>query len=140
MKWPSRKGQLIFGLALQFSGNVPIGWTESSDKRKNLSMVMILENAVLIGDELALCFSDGLEAYLALPLLRRACPCAACQGEPDAMGRVVRPKVEFGFGAFELLKFETVGGYAIQLFWSDGHSTGIYSYAYLQKLAGLPTL
>ncbi len=102
-------------------------------------MAIVLENLAIFGDELALCFSNGLEAYLALPLLRRACPCAACQGEPDAMGRVVRPKVEFGLGAFELLKFETVGGYAIQLFWGDGHSTGIYSYNYLQKLSELPT-
>lgn len=101
-------------------------------------MPLILENAVVIGNELALSFADGFEAYLALPMLRRACPCAACQGEPDAMGRVMRPRVEHGRGAYELLKFETVGGYAIQLFWGDGHSTGIYSYTYLQKLGELP--
>ena len=101
-------------------------------------MTLILENATVIGDELALSFADGFEAYLSLPLLRRACPCAACQGEPDALGRVIRPRVEHGAKAYELQKFETVGGYAIQLFWGDGHSTGIYSYTYLQKLAGLP--
>ncbi len=101
-------------------------------------MTLILENATVIGNELALSFADGFEAYLSLPLLRRACPCAACQGEPDAMGRVIRPRVEHGAKAYELQKFETVGGYAIQLFWGDGHSTGIYSYTYLQKLADLP--
>ena len=101
-------------------------------------MSVILENATVIGEELALSFSDGSEAYLALPMLRRACPCANCQGEPDAMGRVLRPRVEHGPGAFELLKFQTVGGYAIQLFWGDGHSTGIYSYNYLQSLGALP--
>ncbi len=100
-------------------------------------MPLILENATVIGSELALSFADGVEAYLALPLLRRACPCAACQGEPDALGRVMRPRVEYGARAFELRKFETIGGYAIQLFWGDGHSTGIYGYAYLQNLAGL---
>ena len=103
-------------------------------------MTLILDNPTVIGDELALSFRDGLEAYLKLPLLRRACPCAACQGEPDALGRVLRPMVEYGPRAFELLKFEIVGGYAIQPFWGDGHSTGIYSYAYLQKLAALPSL
>jgi len=101
-------------------------------------MSVILENATVIGDELALSFSDDSEAYLALPMLRRACPCANCQGEPDAMGRVLRPRVEHGPGAFELVKFQTVGGYAIQLFWGDGHSTGIYSYHYLQSLGALP--
>jgi len=103
-------------------------------------MTSVLENATVIGNEFALMFADGLEAYLALPLLRRACPCAGCQGEPDAMGRVLRPTVEYGLRAFELQKFETVGGYAIQIFWGDGHSTGIYSYSYLQKLAGLAQL
>ncbi|NJM37681.1 MAG: DUF971 domain-containing protein [Akkermansiaceae bacterium] len=100
-------------------------------------MTLILEKATVIGDEFALLFEGGFEAYLSLPMLRRACPCAACQGEPDAMGRVLRPVVEHGPRAFELHKFEIVGGYAIQLFWGDGHSTGIYSYAYLQKLAAL---
>jgi DUF971 family protein len=101
-------------------------------------MPLILEQAVIIGSELALSFGDGFEAYLPLPMLRRACPCAACQGEPDALGRVVRPRVEHGPTAFDLLKFEAVGGYAIQLFWGDGHSSGIYTFAYLQKLAVFP--
>ncbi len=101
-------------------------------------MTLQLEQATVIGDELALSFADGFEAFLPLAMLRRACPCAACQGEPDALGRVLRPRVEHGPGAYELLKFEQVGGYAMQLFWRDGHSSGIYSYTYLQKLASLP--
>lgn len=101
-------------------------------------MALILEQAALIGNELALSFADGHEAYLPLPMLRRACPCALCQGEPDAMGRVIRPMVEHGPKSFELLKFEIVGGYALQLFWSDGHSSGLFTFAYLQKLAALP--
>lgn len=103
-------------------------------------MTLILDNATVIGDELAMSFRDGFEVYLKLPLLRRACPCAACQGEPDALGRVLRPVVEYGPRAFEFLKFEVVGGYAIQPYWGDGHSTGIYSYTYLQKLSELPSL
>jgi DUF971 family protein len=98
-------------------------------------MILTLENATVIGNEFALSFADGYEAYLSLPMLRRACPCAGCQGEPDALGRLLRPVVDYGPLAFELNKFETVGGYALQLFWADGHSTGIYSYTYLQKLA-----
>lgn len=98
-------------------------------------MTSILEHATLIGNEFALSFADGFEAYLPLPLLRRSCPCAGCQGEPDALGRVLRPKMDYGQHAFELNRFEGVGGYAIQLFWADGHSSGIYSYLYLKKLA-----
>lgn len=101
-------------------------------------MPIILENAAVIGDELALSFGDGLEAYLPLPMLRRACPCAACQGEPDALGRVLRPQVEHGPKAFDLVKCEAVGGYALQLAWGDGHASGIYTFAYLRKLGELP--
>ena len=101
-------------------------------------MPLILEQAAVIGNELSLSFADGVEAYLPLPMLRRACPCAACQGEPDAMGRVLRPIVEHGPKAFDLERFELVGGYAIQLFWGDSHSSGIYAFSYLQKLAELP--
>ncbi|MFD2257085.1 gamma-butyrobetaine hydroxylase-like domain-containing protein [Luteolibacter algae] len=96
-----------------------------------------LENVCKIGDELALSYEDGSEMYFSLPMLRRACPCAQCQGEPDAMGRVLRPVVEHGPGAFELKRFEKVGGYGLQLFWGDGHGTGIFSMAYLQKLNDL---
>lgn len=101
-------------------------------------MTIALENAAVIGNELALSFGDGSEVYLEFSLMRRACPCAVCQGEPDALGRVVRPIVEHGPNAYDLRKFEIVGGYAIQLYWGDGHSTGIYSYSYLKRLAELP--
>jgi DUF971 family protein len=97
-----------------------------------------LQNALVIGNELALAFDDGEELYLALDLLRRACPCAACQGEPDALGRVLRPVQQIGPRGFELLKIEVVGGYAIQLFWADGHSTGLYTFDYLRRLVLLP--
>lgn len=101
-------------------------------------MALGIQNAATIGNELALLFSDGVEVYLELQMLRRACPCAVCQGEPDALGRVVRPKVEHGPKSFELVKFQQVGGYAIQFFWADGHSTGIHTFEYLRRLATMP--
>ncbi len=97
-----------------------------------------IQNMAVVGEELALVFGDGHEAFLPLPMLRRACPCAACQGEPDAMGRVIRPRVEHGPGAFQLRGIDPVGGYALQLSWVDGHASGIYSFDYLRKLAALP--
>lgn len=71
---------------------------------------MQLEQAVVIGEEFALSFSDATEVYLPLAMLRRACPCAKCQGEPDALGRVVRPLVEHGPGAFEMSHYQVIGG------------------------------
>ncbi|MBN8457064.1 MAG: DUF971 domain-containing protein [Verrucomicrobia bacterium] len=96
-----------------------------------------LEQASVIGEEMALAFADGTELYLPLAMLRRACPCAVCQGEPDALGRVVKPKVEYGPRSFELVRFEVVGGYALQLHWADGHGYGIYTFPYLLKLGAL---
>lgn len=98
-------------------------------------MSVTLEHADVIGDDLALAFADGRELFLALPLLRRACPCANCQGEPDVMGRVLKPKTELKENAFVLLRYEIIGGYALQLHWADGHSYGIYTFDYLQKLS-----
>ncbi len=47
-------------------------------------------NIQQIGDELAIAWNDGTESYFKLEMLRRACPCAACGGEPDALGNVSR--------------------------------------------------
>ena len=93
-----------------------------------------LIHTAVVGEELALAFSDGVECYLPFELLRRACPCAACQGEPDALGRVVRPERSIGTHGNSLMRYESVGGYALQLYWGDGHSTGIYSFDYLRRL------
>jgi DUF971 family protein len=37
--------------------------------------------------------------------------------------------------SFELVRYEIVGGYALQLYWADGHNTGIYSFDYLRGLS-----
>ena len=89
---------------------------------------------VCINKELSIAWSDGKESYIPLETLRRACPCANCQGEPDARGVVIRPEVSYRENSFELLRWEVVGGYALEFFWKDGHSTGIYSYDYLRGL------
>jgi DUF971 family protein len=93
------------------------------------------KNIQLIGDELAIHWSDGMESYLPLEFLRRACPCAACGGEPDVLGNISRPEVSYNDRSFMLAGFQIVGGYAVQPRWGDGHDTGIYSFAYLRRLA-----
>ena len=93
-------------------------------------------NIAAIGDEIAIAWNDGKESYIALPLLRRSCPCAACCGEPDALGVVIRPEVHHTPASFELRGWQNIGGYALQPAWGDGHSTGLYTFPYLRKLAG----
>ena len=93
-----------------------------------------LMTAAVMADELALAWSDGQENFIKLRALREACPCAGCQGEPDALGRVVKPEVSRGVKAYELLSWDVIGGYALQFRWADGHSTGLYTYQLLRSL------
>ena len=92
-------------------------------------------NVQQIGEELAIAWNDGTESFLRLEMLRRACPCAACGGEPDVLGNVSRPDVAYTHQSFQLIGFEMVGGYALQPRWADGHSSGIYGFTYLRRLA-----
>jgi DUF971 family protein len=98
-----------------------------------MSATTLIQHTV-IGDELALAWSDGQENYIKLRELRKACPCASCQGEPDAMGRVFKPKVTYVGDSYQAKKIQQVGGYALQIFWADGHSSGIYAFDLLRSL------
>jgi len=91
-------------------------------------------NIQQIGEELAIAWNDGTESYLKLEMLRRACPCAACGGEPDVLGTLSRPHVSYTSESFQLVGFDLVGGYALQPRWADGQATGIYSFTYLRRL------
>lgn len=93
------------------------------------------KNIQQIGNELAIQWNDGTESYFGLEMLRRACPCAACGGEPDVLGNISRPNVSYSAGSFDLAEFQIVGGYAVCPRWQDGHTTGIYSFQYLRRLA-----
>ena len=91
-------------------------------------------NIQQIGRELAVQWNDGAENYFELEFLRRACPCAACGGEPDVLGNIVRPPVTYSGESFQLAGFHIVGGYAVQPRWRDGHESGLYSFQYLRRL------
>jgi len=88
----------------------------------------------VIGDELAIAWSDGKESYINLEKLRRNCPCATCGGEPDVLGQVQRPHVSYGPQSFLLRGFRHVGTYALQPTWHDGHETGLYTFRQLRAL------
>ncbi len=88
----------------------------------------------VLGQELAIAWSDGAESFIPLEKLRRSCPCAVCGGEPDVMGHVARPQVSYGPQSFELRSYHLVGGYALQPTWGDGHDSGLYSFRLLRAL------
>lgn len=89
-----------------------------------------------IGGELAIKWNGGGESFIPLEKLRRCCPCAGCKGETDIMGNVYKnPEQKLSTAAFQLKQIISVGGYAIQPVWADGHATGIYSFDYLKRVA-----
>ena len=82
-------------------------------------------------DTLRIRWSDGVESLYAVRSLRLACRCAHCIEEmtgrplldPRGVPDDVRP-----------LRIRSVGRYALQFDWSDGHDSGIYTFEYLRQL------
>ena len=93
-------------------------------------------NYQLFGDFLAFSWADGHESMLSLKMLREGCPCAHCRGEPDLLGRMLKPadSQSYNDGSFALIGMQPVGQYGLQLIWGDSHSTGIYTFDYLRRL------
>ena len=72
-------------------------------------------------------WADGHVGDYGFAYLRGWCPCAGCQGHGNERRfvDVTDP---------QLVSINAVGNYALGMKWSDGHDTGIYSYAYLREL------
>lgn len=88
-----------------------------------------------IGEELAIKWDDQSETFIRLETLRRRCPCAGCQGEVDVMGQLHKgPEQRLSAASFKLVRIQAVGTYALQPFWGDGHSSGIFSFENLKAL------
>lgn len=76
-------------------------------------------------------WNTGESAVYPARFLRGQCPCATCVDEmtgkrivtENLLPILVYPKT-----------IEPVGRYAIQVFWSDGHSTGIYTWEKLYEM------
>jgi DUF971 family protein len=88
-----------------------------------------------IGEELAVKWADGSESFLRLERLRRACPCAGCQGEVDIMGQLHKgPEQKLTPASFQLRRLDWVGTYGVQPAWADGHASGIFTFEQLRRL------
>ena len=74
-------------------------------------------------------FSDGRSFRLSYELLRVYSPSAEVRGHGP--GQEV---LQTGKRAVEIRSLEPVGSYAVQPAFSDGHSTGIFSWDYLYEL------
>ena len=88
----------------------------------------------IVGSTLCLLWSDGVESYLDASLLRSHSPSAENKGELDIFGNKSGGEEKKDHKNVVIEKFVNVGNYALRLHFSDGHTTGIYSWEYLRKI------
>jgi ATP-binding protein involved in chromosome partitioning len=75
-------------------------------------------------------WSDGHKSIYPARELRLTCPCAECVNEITGQRRLNPGSVPADVRA---TAFNTIGRYALQIVWSDGHSTGLYGFENLRK-------
>jgi DUF971 family protein len=84
---------------------------------------------------LRLTWPGGREATVPALRLRDLCPCAGCVEEGTGKKLLDPATIPADIRPAQILP---VGNYAVQIHWSDGHSTGIYSWRSLRDACGLP--
>src|SRR5713226_8256877 len=84
-------------------------------------------------------WGDGHESHYEFAYLREQCPCALCDDERTK--KAMLGAVASGAAVLPMYKprakarsAAAVGNYAVQIQFTDGHSTGIYSFDYLRNI------
>ncbi|HXE25158.1 MAG TPA: DUF971 domain-containing protein [Roseiarcus sp.] len=83
------------------------------------------------GRILEVAFDDGQVIRLTAEKLRVESPSAEVKGHSPGQRRIVTGKENVA-----IVGLEPVGNYAVKIVFDDGHDTGLYTWAYLRKLAG----
>jgi DUF971 family protein len=82
-------------------------------------------------------WADGSTSYYSIPLLRRLSPSAEARQLREELARnplTVLPSSGASAGRLVAESADLVGNYAIRIRFSDGHDTGIFSWAYLREI------
>jgi DUF971 family protein len=92
--------------------------------------------SIAVGErgELLIGWPGGPQVSIPAVALRDQCPCAACVEE--GTGRKILNTASIP-ADIRPVDVKGVGNYAIQIVWSDGHSTGIYTWSTLRRASGL---
>ncbi len=83
-------------------------------------------------DTLTIQWSDGHLSAYPYRYLRDKCPCATCTELGPPPPAAPNPLPIFGVKPLKPERADLVGRYALQIYWNDGHSTGIYSFEFLR--------
>ena len=89
-------------------------------------------------DTLSILWADGHASVYSYRSLRDHCPCATCTEGGEAHDQPAGLLPMLGVKPLKPERAELVGRYALQIYWNDGHSTGIYSFDYLRNLCSCP--
>lgn len=85
--------------------------------------------------ELEIQWADGHVSVYTLYGLRKNCPCVKCRGGHGEMGNY---DMSYFFvdppRKVKIDNIKQVGNHAIRIYWSDGHSDGMYQWETLRKL------
>ena len=84
--------------------------------------------------EISIKWSDDAETQYTATQLRRSCPCAGCINEWTGEKMLDDAKIPEDIS---IKHTSIVGRYALNFHFSDGHDTGIFSFAFLRKVAGI---
>lgn len=108
--------------------------SSATDLRRKPTSVKV---HVTTGEGIEIVWADGHASRYDFPYLRDECPCAVCN---DQRQKKAQDKSS-GLPAFPMYKekararaAKAVGNYAIQIEFTDGHSTGIYSFDFLRSI------
>ena len=82
-----------------------------------------------------LVWNDGHTSSYPSWYLRENCPCALCVEELTGRRMIIQGSIP---GNLERQDVAPVGNYALSFAWSDGHSTGIYTFDYLRRICPCP--
>ncbi len=83
---------------------------------------------------LKISWPGGPEVTIPFVRLRDACPCAECVDENTGQKILETASIPPDVRPEQILP---VGNYAVAVHWSDGHSSGIYSWRTLRIVCGL---
>ncbi len=101
----------------------------SSDRPEIAEITQLSEHRVQI------LWKDGHESVYTSFALRTGCRCALCVDEISGNQRLREESISKGVHPRSI---DPVGRYAISFRWSDGHSTGIYTFEHLRELCPCP--